>query len=617
MYLSKEALMHVYRQIGKFVTNNGCINGKTCVSAIATLLAADEFKKTNGRFCDDNKKDEENMFVKFFGNVVLLSDAKSKKVFFTKNFAEEVGNNKNFNIDHNFFSCQVLDSKKNGSVELWPTQNSVVSINKGVVCIADNGYDNFTSKYLQDNLDAFALLFLWLNRSTPFGDDSSMYNDFEQSLRNRYTEELCKALQLGGAEVKERFDDILKEISAGAPLASDRCCYLSKSDLLEDTFQTILYGVPGCGKSWEVKERLKDIDEYCTIRTVFHPEYTNADFVGQILPRIKENDCGGSTIEYEFVPGPFSKILRRAYLNPDETFYLVIEEINRGNAAAIFGEVFQLFDRIYDDKDESGGNIYFNGWSSYGIDNIDINAYIRNKLLLEQDRKQNKQYYKKVVVPTPENSSKKAGEKYAYYESIDIVSDAIRAKCKGKSDPQIHFSANTAIRLPPNLFVLATMNTSDQNVFTLDNAFQRRFKMQMVPNELTDKDQLCTEIGDTEVLWGRFWNWINEKIKSTEYNISKATDKCLGGWFIIGRKGESFPKKEFAEKVLKYLWDDVFKRNSAKSIFKKSTLEDLITTFEKGQKFNAFTDTFSDIDDDEKKYLTGKISKLKSGANIG
>ena len=109
----------------------------------------------------------------------------------------------------------------------------------------------------------------------------------------------------------------------------------------------LLYGVPGSGKSWTIEH------EYCkpgsiVERLVFHPDYTNGDFVGQILPVVDEE----KQVTYEFTPGPFTRILRDAYINPDKEYVLIIEEINRGNAPAIFGEIFQLLDRCVEPKTE-------------------------------------------------------------------------------------------------------------------------------------------------------------------------------------------------------------------------------------------------------------------------
>ena len=344
--------------------------------------------------------------------------------------------------------------------------------------------------------------------------------------------------------------------------------------------QIIYYGVPGCGKSNKIREQLKDVPEKNKVRVVFHPEYTNAEFIGQILPVTN----GG--IRYEFTPGPFTQIIKRAYLDPNEQFYLVIEEINRGNAAAIFGDTFQLLDRLKAGETDSLGNdpanaavnTFTEGWSQYFVQNDDVNAYIRKATKLDDGSYQ----------------ERNDGEPI---EEIKIK--------------EIHFNANTAIRLPPNLSILATMNTSDQNVFTLDNAFQRRFDMELVRNEfeLATKDvdkskyggfktadiqtQHDAKIADTDVKWGDFWEWINKKIVSTLKGLSSTEDKRLGVWFVSNIDGK-IEEKIFAEKVLKYLWDDVFKFKRPQ-VFAEGidTLEKLINSFEKTsgkERFDVFKD---------------------------
>lgn len=342
--------------------------------------------------------------------------------------------------------------------------------------------------------------------------------------------------------------------------------------------QIIYYGVPGCGKSYEVNKVINDeLDkygvtdkEYHKVRCVFHPEYCNADFVGQIYPYVKPDNGG---VEYRFKPGPFAEIVRRAYRNPAEPFFLIIEEINRGNAAAVFGEMFQLLDRIRpeDGPEELSGNIYNTGWSSYGVTNIDVNAYVRQK-------------------------STDNPEKIEYDDSIPY-------------GDKIKFINNTAVRLPPNLSIYATMNTNDQNVFTMDNAFQRRFKSKMIRNVLDENSaQYKTEIDDTGVCWGNFREWINEKILLPQTAVLKADDKCLGGWFITGEKingVDKIKKEDFAEKVLKYLWDDVFKRNKSGEIFVKddkvNSLSDLIDSFETSVGFESFEKIFKMNDVDKAK----------------
>ncbi len=163
----------------------------------------------------------------------------------------------------------------------------------------------------------------------------------------------------------------------------------------------LYYGVPGSGKSYAISKICSD--ERYMERVVFHPDYTYSDFVGQILPRLDENN----KLEYIFTAGPFTRVLQKASDDPSNMYYLIVEEINRGNAPAIFGEIFQLLDRNED------------GASEYGISNYEV------------------------------------------------------AK-------EVYGNTNHSVKIPSNLTVLATMNTSDQNVFTLDTAFQRRWKMKHI-----------------------------------------------------------------------------------------------------------------------------------------
>lgn len=317
---------------------------------------------------------------------------------------------------------------------------------------------------------------------------------------------------------------------------------------IDDTFQfvfspiqTIYYGVPGCGKSNKIDEETINTSDEQKMRVVFHPEYTNADFVGQILPTNVDGN-----VEYKFRPGPLSKILRRAYLHPDKKYYLIVEEINRGNAAAIFGEYFQLLDRIAAKKEvPANGYTYTEGWSCYSIENEFINWYIRENLYADVNHK------------------------------LQNEDDGIAKKSDDESQKAIeignlHFSANTGIRLPPNLSILATMNTSDQNVFILDNAFQRRWDMVLVKNEFGDdsENQKLATIENSDITWETFQKTINKKISqfSKENNFSSMIDKRLGCWFIkaVPDKNDADGKyiiteDSFKNKILKYLWDDAFK----------------------------------------------------------
>lgn len=243
----------------------------------------------------------------------------------------------------------------------------------------------------------------------------------------------------------------------------------------------LYYGVPGSGKSHTIDRIVKD-SEY--ERVVFHPDYTYSDFVGQIMPRLKRNADGTEKLTYEFVPGPFTKALKAAVDNEDSMHYLVIEEINRGNAPAIFGDVFQLLDR---NEDGSG---------KYHITNFDIGREV--------------------------------------YDGDE----------------------NAPISIPSNLSILATMNTSDQNVFTLDTAFQRRWNMKYIENNVTEAEHADEKIEYSNVTWGGFASAVNEEILEYNAELSSSEDKQLGAYFVT--KAELTSDK-FPEKALKYLWDDAFK----------------------------------------------------------
>ena len=332
--------------------------------------------------------------------------------------------------------------------------------------------------------------------------------------------------------------------------------------------QIIYYGVPGCGKSHEVQKETKSLPKDRVMRVVFHPDYSNADFVGQILPHVD-----GKDVSYEFTPGPFAKILKKA-LRSNEPHALVIEEINRGNAAAIFGEVFQLLDRYRDEKpagdDDWEPNIGKSriGWSKYSIINEELEKYIVNA-------------------------------KDAASGAEATVVDENKVPREHMLECGLVFHVGDGIRIPPNLSIYATMNTSDQNVFTLDNAFQRRWEMKQIPNTLNnaeegeEKKQYECEIEATGVQWGLFRDAINELIMESaqESGLSSMEDKRLGGWFITPDKGGVISKDAFANKVLKYLWDDAFKFDRQKRFGNVKTLEDLIERFTEDAGFNVFQDS--------------------------
>lgn len=393
------------------------------------------------------------------------------------------------------------------------------------------------------------------------------YEEVNKACNNRF-------LSTGLKWYEKYLNEMLQDISVGESSEKENKKEVDVEEIrLSFGSNVLLYGIPGSGKSWTIEH------EYCgkdsiTERIVFHPDYTYSDFVGQILPTVAEN----GQVSYKFTPGPFTSILRDAYNNPSQNYILIIEEINRGNAPAIFGEVFQLLDRKVEirENDDDGFPI---GTSEYGIINEDIAEVMYGK-----DRKKDE------------------------------------------------------VRIPSNLSIIGTMNTSDQNVFTLDTAFQRRWDMYLVENNFENVDPKLAnaEILDTGVTWKNFCVEINKIIIGNSARRTSAEDKRLGAYFIhlcdlqfdsdMGdlkdydelrkrENDESFSdddknkianirkamrhNRKFPEKVIKYLWDDAFKFNR-EVIFDTSeyqSLEQVIHDFmysEGSERFKAFKDNVRD-----------------------
>lgn len=262
----------------------------------------------------------------------------------------------------------------------------------------------------------------------------------------------------------------------------------------------VFYGTPGCGKSYYVQNTVLselEVSEENRIRTTFYQDYTNTDFVGQILPKVHED----KSVTYEFNPGPFALALKNAIQTPEKPVSLIIEELNRGNAASIFGDIFQLLDR---DK---------TGKSQYSITNVNLQDYL-NKCFSDDGYIFNKIY------------------------------------------------------IPSNLYIIATMNTSDQNVFTLDTAFKRRWQFEKLRNKFTDDHKYKGYFipGMPEVTWQKLVEDINTFIVSSSNELS-SEDKQLGVYFIDKETlcekstdcSDEVKIKKFAYKLFEYLWDDVAK----------------------------------------------------------
>lgn len=290
--------------------------------------------------------------------------------------------------------------------------------------------------------------------------------------------------------------------------------------------QTVYFGAPGTGKSFKIDTRMKKegVPDSLMSRVIFYPDYTYGDFVGCLRPK---KESGGSSVDYRFIPGPLTKALMTAFENPKQKVYFIIEEINRGSAAAVFGDLFQLLDR---DK---------TGKSKYSIRNEDMCTTLTESALLKP-----------------------------FFEEGNVW-------------------------FPSNFNILCTMNTADQNVFILDSAFKRRFHMEYVPIDydvFDEDDKLQAYLEETAVFagaskledmfrdtdlrdvvsglseegklkrnWATFALLVNATIDVINRNEGDqiSEDKKLGPFFVL--EDELKEKTKFADKVLYYLKQDVFK----------------------------------------------------------
>jgi hypothetical protein len=276
----------------------------------------------------------------------------------------------------------------------------------------------------------------------------------------------------------------------------------------EGASNVIYYGAPGTGKSHTINESI--VEEY-TVRTVFHADTQNSDFLGCLKPKMQ-----GDAIKYEFRSGPFTNAIIKALQRPSEQHWLVIEEINRAPAAAVFGEIFQLLDR-----EPSGDSTY-----SINLSDLDMIHHIEK-------------------------------------ETGKVLDQGM-------------------LKIPSNLSLFATMNSSDQAVMPLDTAFKRRWNFRYIPldfdSSYTASGKACsngvlhiqdeTSIDEApqekRISWKDFATAINQIL--TENGIPE--DKHLGPFFLSDNELTDENRNEsLTGKLFMYLWDDVLRHGMSDIVF--------------------------------------------------
>ncbi|WP_249628815.1 AAA family ATPase [Streptococcus uberis] len=319
---------------------------------------------------------------------------------------------------------------------------------------------------------------------------------------------------------------------------------VSEENKTEISHNQIFSGAPGTGKSYNVSKLVKEYypdfeneeneQSQFVFRTTLHPEYTYSDFVGQIMPVTKDDK-----IDYDFIPGVFTRALEKAisFEQTNQKVFLILEELSRANVASVFGDLFQLLDRK-------------NGKSEYPISNSLIAKEVFHSGPLKNE----------------DGSINKENEKLQ----------------------------NKKIYLPSNLYILCTVNTSDQNVFVMDTAFKRRFDWIPVLTDPVKNLKTGDYINNPEITidgvklkWCEFYPILNNYITS---KMGLSEDKQIGQFFIKFDDNSSTEVVQtlLKNKLLQYLWDDVENAAYSKKLFEGITsFSELYKKFGVTQIFNA------------------------------
>ena len=507
-YLAKETLLWAYKKLSTLSEDPSLQGATQKVSAIRYALALDMFYKHNNRECNTRDAKDKAEFASNINKLVAINDN-----LYTTNFyiplASHLGD---CAVGSNFYSVgAVKNSLMNPSVMIsYPQRGNkpLFEIQNGVLYRRIEMLSNINS-YITFDEHKFALA-LWIVGKFEL-DSSYILTEIKKIYHSIFSDELCDLLCPTYGS-----DEWLKEIHFANQLP-----IISKNDiemLFDDKHKTlknfdhqqiIFYGAPGTGKSHGIKEATEEAEKQGNVfRTTFHPDSDYSTFIGAYKPtmakRAVRNVAGDivknngqevfeETIVYKFTPQAFTNAYIRAW-QTNEPVYLVIEEINRGNCAQIFGDLFQLLDR--DDEGKSKYPI---------IPDTDLGNYIESQLL-----------------------------------SYDNVPEKIR---QGKS-----------MLLPSNLFIWASMNTSDQSLFPIDSAFKRRWDWKYVPIENAPDKNYKIKVNKTEYDWWEFLKAINKEV----FELTNSEDKQLG-YFFVKKTDGIIDAETLVNKVYFYLWNDVFK----------------------------------------------------------
>lgn len=539
-YLSKDIVVAAYRELAH-LTDKPSAQGQTQrASALRYIMALSRFAYNQQRDFDIADSDDKKLFCRYVDEIVSLGDGWS-----TRDFYDKFTNTLSEDINSNFYSAGSVEASKETDREVDYPRRTVpcfrVKSRKALIRTI-NG--NSISFYLRTKALGTAFV-IWLSRNTALPSDLSeedLMPTLKGDLSLRYTKEVIDGLW------KNTFNSI-REFNSTLRIFDDSLSKLSREDLgyqrqdvasaktageetktvddIKLPRNVIFFGAPGTGKSYLLNKLASEYFEEDNVhRVTFYPDYAYSQFVGgyKPFPRFDEEGVPTGDITYDFVPGPFLRTYVQAVQNPDVPYLLIIEEINRANAASVFGDLFQLLDR-----DEGGRSVY------------DLSAPVEMQLYLRQR--------------IPE------------FHTNNHMGAATSEHCAYIQEEMRLFDETMRLSIPSNMYIWATMNSADQGVFPMDTAFKRRWNFKYIGiNEEADialengqrLSDIAVEIqadsGDIHIVWDKLRRKINDLLKS--YGVNE--DKFLGPFFISPDDLESGRFIDvFKNKVLLYLYEDI------------------------------------------------------------
>lgn len=519
----------------------------TSFSALQYVFALDNFAHEYGRDCDT--KSDEDTFVSFAHKIGKLAEGETPDHIDGFTGKKPKKNKDTDRIHSNFISAGAVSRSEratNKDPELYPSGSKCLfAISKKVLLTGSIYYEHLDAYLPSKNMKtAFAV---WVARDSAFKDALPFAGALKDALSQSYTAELINVLWKDGAPspndiglsndvfsnempridwalIGERFP--ADELGCAHTEAVRASSAKTSSELPNEPRNLIFFGAPGTGKSYQLNEEAKKSFSKKNIRRVtFYPDYTYSQFIGgyRPFPLLGEKGQPTGEITYDFVPGPFLRTYVQAVQNPSTPYLLIIEEINRANAAAVFGDLFQLLDR-----NEGGRSVY-----DLSVP-VDMQLYLKWRIPEFHTNDQ--------MGTTPE-------EHLSYYrEDTRLLDETMR------------------ISIPPNMYIWATMNSADQGVFPMDTAFKRRWDFHYIGiNEGADADISGMRLSDIKVPCGkRTVKWNDLRVAINDFLLSDGIhvneDKLLGPFFI---SPTSLARDEFTQifkdKVLLYLYEDAGK----------------------------------------------------------